>query len=158
VWRYRAPSWVPGWAERQGTKPQTVGLALADSPVGQAAWIYEKFQSKTDNRGRAEDALSVDTMLDTISLYLFTNSAASSARIYWENRSATMGGKLSWPVSVTLFPRDIPRLPESWIEDACSDLIHYGEAERGGHFAALEQPQILVDELRVGLRSLRVEA
>lgn len=140
----------------QGTKPQTIGLALADSPAGQAAWIYEKFQSKTDNRGRAEDALSVDAMLDEISLYWFTNSAASSARIYWENRSATMAGpRLSLPVAVTVFPRDIPRLPRSWVEDAYSDLIHYGEAESGGHFAALEQPKILVDEIRAGLRRLR---
>ena len=142
----------------QGTKPQTVGFALADSPVGQAAWIYEKYQSKTDNGGRAEDALSVDAMLDTVSLYWFTNSAASSARIYWENRSATMAGpRLSLPVAVTVFPRDIPRLPKSWIEAAYSDLIHYGEADRGGHFAALEQPQILIDELRAGLRGLRAQ-
>ncbi|ROS26017.1 epoxide hydrolase family protein [Cellulomonas sp. PhB150] len=140
----------------QGTKPQTVGLALADSPAGQAAWIYEKFQSKTDNTGLAEDALSTDAMLDGISLAWFTNSAASSARIYWENRAATMAGpRLSLPVAVTVFPRDIPRLPQTWIEDAYSDLIHYGEAERGGHFAALEQPDILVAELREGLRSLR---
>ena len=72
----------------QGTKPETVGFALADSPAGQAAWIYEKFQSKTDNHGLAEDALSMDDMLDAISLYWFTNSAASSGRIYWENKSA----------------------------------------------------------------------
>jgi len=124
-----------------------------------AAWIYEKFQSKTDNRGRAEDALSADAMLDEVSLYWFTNSAASSARIYWENRSATMAGpKLCLPVAVTVFPGDIPRLPRSWIEDAYSDLIDYGEAERGGHFATLKQSNILVDELRVGLRSLRREA
>ena len=76
----------------QGTKPQTVGFGLADSPAGQAAWIYEKYQSKTDNLGLAEDALSVDAMLDAISLSWFTNSAASSARIYWENRAATMAG------------------------------------------------------------------
>ncbi len=140
----------------QGTKPETVGFALADSPAGQATWIYEKFQSKTDNQGLAEDALSVDAMLDTISLYWFTNSAASSARIYWENRTATMAGpKLTLPVAVTVFPRDIPRLPRTWVEDAYSNLIHFGEAERGGHFAALEQPEILVDELRTGLRSLR---
>lgn len=140
----------------QGTKPETVGFALADSPAGQAAWIYEKFQSKTDNQGLAEDALSVDAMLDTISLYWFTNSAASSARIYWENRTATMvGPKLTLPVAVTVFPRDIPRLPRTWVEDTYSNLIHFGEAERGGHFAALEQPEILVDELRTGLRSLR---
>ncbi|HWC22759.1 MAG TPA: epoxide hydrolase [Flexivirga sp.] len=140
----------------QATKPQTVGVALADSPAGQAAWIYEKFQSKTDNDGRAEDALDTDDMLDAISLYWFTNSAASSARIYWENYTGSLAGpKLTLPVAVTVFPRDIPRLPRSWIEDAYSNLIHYGEAGKGGHFAALEQPAILVDELRTGLRSLR---
>jgi epoxide hydrolase len=140
----------------QGTKPETVGFALADSPTGQAAWIYEKFQSKTDNRGLAEDALSIDDMLDAISLYWYTNSAASSARIYWENRSASFAGpKLTLPVAVTVFPRDIPRLPRSWIEDTYTNLIHYGEADRGGHFTALEQPEILISEIRAGLRGLR---
>jgi pimeloyl-ACP methyl ester carboxylesterase len=141
----------------QGSKPQTVGFALADSPAGQAAWIYEKYQSKTDNQGLAEDALSVDAMLDVISLAWFTNSAASSARIYWDNRSATMSGPhLTLPVAVTVFPRDIPLLPRTWIEDAYGDLIHYAEADKGGHFAPLEQPVILVDEIRAGLRSLRM--
>lgn len=140
----------------QGTRPETVGFALADSPAGQAAWIYEKYQSKTDNHGRAEDALSTDAMLDVISLFWFTNSAASSARIYWENRSATMAGpKLTVPVAVTVFPRDIPRLPRSWIEDTYRDLIHLGQVDSGGHFAALEQPGVLVEEIRHGLRSLR---
>jgi len=140
----------------QGTKPETVGFALADSPAGQAAWIYEKFQSKTDNHGLAEDALSTDDMLDAISLYWFANSAASSGRIYWENKSASAAGpKLTLPVAVTVFPRDIPRLPRSWIEDTYSNLIHYGEANKGGHFAALEQPEVLVSEIRTGLRSLR---
>lgn len=140
----------------QGTKPETVGFALADSPAGQAAWIYEKFQSKSDNQGLAEDALGIDDILDVISLYWFTNSAASSARIYWENRSATMAGpKLTLPVAVTVFPRDIPRLPRSWIEDTYRDLIHYGEAGKGGHFAALEQPEFLISEIRAGMRSLR---
>lgn len=140
----------------QGTKPQTIGFALADSPVGQAAWIYEKYQSKTDNQGLAEHALRVDRMLDTIAISWFTNSAASSARIYWENRSATMAGpKLTLPVAVTVFPRDVPLLPRSWIEDAYRDLIHFGEAEHGGHFAALEQPEILISEIRAGLQSLR---
>ncbi|MFG1918906.1 epoxide hydrolase family protein [Micromonospora sp. NPDC048898] len=140
----------------QSTKPETVGFALADSPAGQAAWIYEKFQSKTDNQGLAEDALSIDDILDTISLYWFTNSAASSGRIYWENKSGTFAGpKLTLPVAVTVFPSDIPLLPRSWIEDTYSNLIHYGEAARGGHFAALEQPDILVSEIRTGLRTLR---
>ncbi|OIJ27179.1 epoxide hydrolase family protein [Nocardioides luteus] len=140
----------------QGTRPQTPGFALADSPAGQAAWIYEKFQSKTDNRGLAEDAIDLDTILDTISLYWFTNTAASSARIYWENRAATMAGPtLTLPVAVTVFPKDIPVLPRTWIEDKYTDLIHYAEADEGGHFAALEQPDILVDEIRAGLRPLR---
>jgi pimeloyl-ACP methyl ester carboxylesterase len=140
----------------QGTKPETVGFALADSPAGQAAWIYEKFQSKTDNDGLAEDSISIDTILDAISLYWFTNSAASSARFYWENSGASFAGpELALPVAVTVFPRDVPRLLRSWIEDKYTDLIHYGEAAQGGHFAALEQPGILVDEIRHGLRSLR---
>ena len=140
----------------QATKPETVGIALADSPAGQAAWIYDKFQSKTDNHGLAEDALSTDTMLDAISLYWYTNSAASSGRIYWENKSGSfVGPKLTSPVAVTVFPRDIPRLPRTWIEDCYTNLIHYGEADKGGHFAALEQPEILVREIRTGLRSLR---
>jgi pimeloyl-ACP methyl ester carboxylesterase len=144
------------YAFLQGTKPETAGFALADSPAGQAAWIYDKFQSKTDNHGLAEDALSIDDMLDAISLYWFTNSAASSARIYWENKSATFAGpKLTLPVAVTVFPKDIPRLPRSWIQDTYSTLIHYGEADKGGHFPALEQPEILVSEIRAGLRTLR---
>jgi pimeloyl-ACP methyl ester carboxylesterase len=140
----------------QATKPETVGIALADSPAGQAAWIYDKFQSKTDNHGLAEDALSTDDMLDAISLYWYTNSAASSGRIYWENKSGSFAGpKLALPVAVTVFPRDIPRPPRSWIEDTYANLIHYGEADKGGHFAAFEQPEILVSEIRTGLRSLR---
>jgi pimeloyl-ACP methyl ester carboxylesterase len=140
----------------QSTKPETVGFALADSPAGQAAWIYEKFQSKTDNNGLAEDAIGIDAILDAISLYWFTNSAASSARIYWENKSGTFAGpKLTLPVAVTVFPKDIPLLPRSWIEDTYTNLIHYGEADKGGHFAALEQPEILVSEIRTGLRTLR---
>jgi pimeloyl-ACP methyl ester carboxylesterase len=140
----------------QGTKPETIGIALADSPAGQAAWIYDKFQSKTDNQGLAEDALTTDEILDAISLYWFTNSAASSARIYWENKGGSMAGpKLTLPVAVTVFPRDIPRLPRTWIEDTYTNLIHYGEADRGGHFAAFEQPEIMVNEIRTGLRGLR---
>ena len=140
----------------QSTKPETIGIALADSPAGQAAWIYDKFQSKTDNHGLAEDALTTDEILDAISLSWFTNSAASSARIYWENKGGSMAGpQLTLPVAVTVFPRDIPLLPRSWIEDAYPNLLHYGEADRGGHFAAFEQPEIMVSEIRTGLRGLR---
>lgn len=140
----------------QATKPETIGIALADSPAGQAAWIYDKFQSKTDNHGLAEDVLTTDEILDAISLYWFTNSAASSARIYWENKSGSMAGPtLTLPAAVTVFPRDIPLLPRTWIEDKYTNLIHYAEADQGGHFAAFEQPEIMASEIRTGLRSLR---
>jgi hypothetical protein len=103
-----------------------------------------------------EDTLSIDDMLDAISLYWFTNSTASSGRIYWENKPGTLAGpKLTLPVAVTVFPRDIPHLPRSWIEDTYTNLIHYSEADKGGHFAAFEQPEILVNEIRTGLRTLR---
>ena len=131
-----------GSEPQQGTRPQTIGYPLADSAAGQALWIYEKFQAWTDNHGNPEDALSVDAMLDDISLYWFTDTAASSARIYWENTTASMAGpKLTLPVAVTVFPRDIPRLPRSWIEDTYSNLIHYGEADKGGHFELSSSPR-----------------
>jgi pimeloyl-ACP methyl ester carboxylesterase len=147
---------IGGANHLQGTKPETIGIALADSPAGQAAWIYDKFQSKTDNQGLAEDALSRDDILDAISVYWYTNCAASSARIYWENRSGGFAGpKLTLPVAVSVFPKDIPLFPRNWIEDTYTNLIHYAEVDEGGHFAALERPEIMVNEIRAGLRSLR---
>ena len=151
---YQGP--LGGSNHLQGTRPQTPGFALADSPVGQAAWIYDKFQSKTDNQGLAEDAIPLESILDTISLYWFTNTAASSARIYWENRALTMAGPtLTLPVAVSIYPKDIPLLARSWVEEKYRTLIHFSEAAAGGHFAALERPISLVEEIRTGLRTLR---
>ena len=119
-------------------------------------WIYEKFYSWTDNNGSPEDALSRDQMLDDISLYWFTNTAASSARIYWENKGSSFsGGKLTLPVAATVFPREIYRAPKSWAEQTYSNLIYWNEAQHGGHFAAFEQPDIFVEEMRSGFRKLR---
>lgn len=151
---YQGP--LGGSNHLQGTRPQTPGFALADSPVGQAAWIYDKFQSKTDNQGLAEDAIPLESILDTISLYWFTNTAASSARIYWENRALTMAGPtLTLPVAVSIYPKDIPLLARSWVEEKYRTLMHFSEAAAGGHFAALERPISLVEEIRTGLRTLR---
>ena len=95
-------------------------------------------------------------MLDNISLYWFTNTAASSARIYWENKDASFsGGKLSLPVAATVFPREIYRAPKSWAEQTYSNLIYWNEAKHGGHFAAFEQPDIFVAEMRSAFRKLR---
>lgn len=142
--------------EIAGPRPLTIGYALADSPAGQAMWIYEQFSSWTDNTGSPEDALSRDQMLDNISLYWFTNTAASSARIYWESKGAAFsGGKLNLPVAATVFPRETYRAPKSWAEQTYSNLIYWNEAERGGHFAAFEQPDIFVEEMRSAFRTLR---
>jgi hypothetical protein len=95
-------------------------------------------------------------MLDNISLYWFTNTAASSPRIYWENSGGSFsGGKLSLPVAATVFPREIYRAPKSWAEQTYSNLIYWNEAKQGGHFAALEQPAIFVEEMRSAFRKLR---
>ena len=145
-----------GYLRQQSTWPQTIEYALADSPAGQAMWIYEKFYRWTDNTGSLEDALSRDQMLDNISLYWFTNTAASSVRINWENTDASFsGGKLSLPVAATVFPREIYRAPKSWAEQTCSNLIYWHEAEHGGHFAAFEEPDIFVEEMRSAFRQLR---
>ena len=145
-----------GYYRQQSTRPQTIGYALADSPTGQAMWIYEKFYSWTDNNGEPEEALSQDQMLDNISLYWFTNTAASSARIYWESKDASFsGGKLDLPVAATVFPREIYRAPKSWAEQTYSNLIYWNEAKQGGHFAAFEEPAIFVEEIRSAFRKLR---
>ena len=139
-----------GYFRQQSTRPQTIAYA------GQAAWIYEKFYSWTDNNGSPEDALSVDQMLDNISLYWFTNTAASSGRIYCENKDASFsGGKLSLPVAATVFPHEIFRAPRSWAEQTYSNLIYWNEATRGGHFAAFEEPDVFVEEIRAAFRALR---
>jgi pimeloyl-ACP methyl ester carboxylesterase len=145
-----------GFRAIQGTRPQTIGYSLADSPVGLAAWFYEKFAEWTDTDGVPERALSKDEMLDDITLYWLTNTAASSARIYWENTAhKTEPGEVSIPAAVSRFPREIIPLPRSWAERAYPNLVYYNEVDKGGHFAAWEQPELFVGELRAAFRSLR---
>ncbi|WP_218151196.1 epoxide hydrolase [Roseateles sp. YR242] len=147
-----------GYFQEQATRPQTVGYPLTDSPVGQAMWIYEKFQAWTDNQGRPEDALTVDEMLDNISLYWFTETAASSARIYWENTRHGGGfdaGRIELPMAATIFPKEIYRAPKAWAQAHWPNLLYWNEVDRGGHFAAFEQPQLFSEELRKAFRSVR---
>ncbi len=147
---------LSGYFKQQATRPQTIGYSLADSPVGQATWIYEKFQAWTDNKGNAEDALSMDEMLDDISLYWFTNTAASSARIYWQNKPATYSaGRIELPMAATIFPREIYRAPKAWAEALWPNLIYWNEVDKGGHFAAFEQPLLFAGELRKAFQSVR---
>jgi pimeloyl-ACP methyl ester carboxylesterase len=143
-----------GYYQLQMTRPQTIGYALADSPAGQAAWIYEKFRFWSDNSGDPESALSRDDMLDNITLYWLTDTAASSARMYFEN-GFSPGSRVNLPVGCSLFPKDIFRAPRTWAERFYPNLFYWNEADRGGHFAAFEQPAIFTEELRKCFRSMR---
>lgn len=143
------------------TRPQTVGYGLSDSPVGLAAWMYDKFIQWTYSGGVAERSLTQDEMLDDITLYWLTNSAISSARLYWENNNNNFSAPaqktqdIAIPVAVTVFPGEIYRAPKSWTEAAYPSLIYFNEVDKGGHFAAWEQPKLYAAELRSAFKSLR---
>ena len=144
------------YSAMMATRPQTIGYALTDSPVGLAAFMYDY------NAGEPERALSKDEMLDDLTLYWLTNSAASSARLYWENGGrnliiavAQKTSEISLPVAITVFPGELYQAPESWARRAYRNLIYFHEVDSGGHFAAWEQPDLLATELRAAFRPLR---
>ncbi len=138
------------------TRPQTVGYGLSDSPVGLAAWMYDKFAQWTYSGGDPEKSLTKDEMLDDITLYWLTNSAISSAQLYWENNANNFNAvDISIPAAVTVFPGEIYRAPRSWAEKSYHKLIYFNEVDKGGHFAAWEEPELFSAELRAAFRSLR---
>ena len=143
------------YAYLQASKPQTLGFALADSPVGQAAWIYEKLQRWSDCDGTPENALSRDEMLDTITLYWLTNSGASSARLYWESMHSFRPRNVRIPLGYTQFPREIIWPARRWADRYFENIVHWNSVDKGGHFAAWEQPGIFVREVRDCFRPLR---
>jgi len=145
------------YAAMMNTRPQTIGYSLVDSPVGMAAWMYEKIAQWVQADGHPERVLGVDAILDDISLYWLTGTGASSARIYWEDHTNNFNarGVIDLPVAVSVFPGEIYRAPKSWAERCYTDLIYFNEAGTGGHFAAWEQPRIFAEEVRAGFRSLR---
>ncbi|MFD0849724.1 epoxide hydrolase family protein [Sphingosinicella xenopeptidilytica] len=139
----------------QMTKPQTIGYSLVDSPVGLAAWIYEKYHGWTDNSDDPEDVLSRDGMLDNIMLYWLTATGASSARIYWEHSGNVFSaGKVNVPAAISVFPHEIYRLPESWTREAFPNLYRFVRHDRGGHFAAWERPDVFVADMRESFKSV----
>ena len=153
-----------GYAAVHSTRPQTLGYALFDSPVGQAAWIFEKFVSWTDSDGDIFSVLSRDQILDNISLYWLTGTGASSMRLYWESIATVdgwftlgTGEAVHVPTGAAVF-RDIPRPSRRWAERRFLDIRYWGEPERGGHFAAFEQPEIFARELRASFRALTTPA
>jgi pimeloyl-ACP methyl ester carboxylesterase len=149
--------WDNAYAKQQSTRPQTVGYSLVDSPVGQMAWIVEKFWSWMDCDGHPENVLSRDELLDNVMLYWVTASGASSARLYWESFRVFGGGerrRVELPTGVASFPKEILRAPRSWCE-AGYNITHWTNMPRGGHFAAFEQPELFIDDVREFFSSVR---
>jgi microsomal epoxide hydrolase len=139
----------------QGTKPQTLGYALTDSPAGLAAWIVEKFHAWCDCGDNIESRFSKDDLLTNVMIYWVTETAASSTRIYYENRVAPpVQGRVTVPTACALFPHEITTPPRKWVE-ARYNLVRWTPMPQGGHFAALEQPDLLVKDVREFFRGLR---
>ena len=147
--------WDSGYSTQQRTRPQTVGYGLVDSPVGLAGWIFEKMWAWTDNSGSPFDALSRDQVLDNIMLYWLPANGASSARLYWESFGSFAPQEIELPVAVSAFPREILPTPRKWAERNYRNLVHWGDMQQGGHFAAWEQPQAFVSELRAAFGKMR---
>ena len=149
-----------GYGVEMGTQPQTL-YGVADSPVGLAAWMinhdaysYGEITQAFD--GKPVGELTRDEILDNVTLYWLTNTGVSSGRLYWDNKFGFFDAKnVSVPAGVSVFPGEIYQAPRSWAERAYPNLIHYNELDRGGHFAAWEQPQLLSEEVRATFRTLR---
>jgi pimeloyl-ACP methyl ester carboxylesterase len=147
-----------GYANEQGTKPQTVGVGLNDSPAGLLGWIVEKFRTWSDCDGHPENCYTKDQLITNVMLYWVTATAASSARLY---RETMQGGSLTEPLAfidaptgVGRYPKEILRWPKAWVERQCN-VTHWVDMPRGGHFAAMEQPELFVDDLRNFFRTIR---
>jgi pimeloyl-ACP methyl ester carboxylesterase len=153
------------YAVLMAARPQTL-YGIADSPVGLAAWLLDHNDADgqpaaavVEALGRTSSAtgeLTRDELLDNITLYWLTNTGVSASRLYWEYKGGFFDAKgVTIPVAVTVFPSEQYRAPRSWTEQAYPNLLHFGEVDRGGHFAAWEQPQLFAEELRAAFRTLR---
>ena len=140
--------WGTGYSKEQSTRPQTVGYGLVDSPAGQAAWIIEKFREWTDCDGHPENVLTRDELLDNVMLYWLPATAASSARLYWESFRRPGFEEVRVPTGCSIFPKEIMRISRRWATSRFTDIRYWNELDRGGHFAAFEQPELFVRELR----------
>jgi pimeloyl-ACP methyl ester carboxylesterase len=149
--------WDSGYSKQQSTRPQTVGYGLTDSPSGQAAWILEKFWAWTDCDGNPENLLGRDELLDNVMLYWVTATAASSARLYWQSFAPgrRTPHKVTIPTGVAVFPKEIVPPVRRWMEGTYTDIRHWSEMPKGGHFAAFEQPEAFIREVRDFFGKLR---
>ena len=147
--------WGTGYSKQQSTRPQTLGYGLVDSPVGQLAWIVEKFWAWSDCDGNPENAFSRDELLDNVMVYWVTGTAASSARLYWESFKVWgQTDRVELPTGVAAFPKELLKSPRSWCEPVYN-ITHWTDMPRGGHFAAFEQPAPFVEDLRAFFVTVR---
>jgi epoxide hydrolase len=158
----RTAEWESGYSQEHATRPQTIGYSLADSPAGLCAWIVEKFRAWTDCDGHPENVISRDELLDNLMLYWLPGTGASSARLYWESIrqvnewiGGTASDTVDVPTGCSIFPKEIQRPSRRWAEKRFLDIRHWNELDRGGHFPALEQPELFVSELRAFFGALR---
>jgi pimeloyl-ACP methyl ester carboxylesterase len=143
-----------GYSKQQSTRPQTLGYGLADSPTGQAAWILEKFYQWMDCDGHPENILSKDELLDNVMLYWLPDAGASSARIYWESMGKLRMDPVTVASACSIFPKEIFKTSERWARKRFRNLAYFNTLDRGGHFAALEQPETFVGEVRSAFRAI----
>lgn len=146
-----------GYSAQQSTRPQTLGYGLADSPSGQAAWILEKFWAWTDNNGHPEDAVSRDELLDNVMFFWLNNAGASSGRLYWESFTELTAGGLTVaiPTGISQFKKEITASSRRWANHVYRNICHWNQLDRGGHFAAFEEPDLFVEEVRACFRHVR---
>jgi hypothetical protein len=141
-----------GYQKIQGTKPQSLGVGLNDSPAGLAAWITEKFFSWTDCNGDIESVISKDELLTNIMVYWATQTITASTRLYYETTKHRqlkfIEQKVAVPTGVARFPKEIMRFPRKWVERIYTRIVHWTDFDKGGHFAAMEQPEKLVKDIR----------
>jgi pimeloyl-ACP methyl ester carboxylesterase len=157
-----AARWEDGYSLVQGTRPQTVGYGLVDSPAALCGWIVEKFRAWSDCDGDPETVFTRDEMLDNITLYWLTATATSSARLYWESIrrvqewfTKSTSDTVDVPVGCSVFPKDLPRPSRRWAARRYTDIRFWSEPERGGHFAAFERPERFVEDVRAFFRLVR---
>jgi epoxide hydrolase len=157
-----AAEWDSGYSKQQATRPQTIGYALVDSPVALCAWIVEKLWAWTDCDGRLENVLSRDEVLDNVMLYWLPGTGASAARLYWESIrqvnewiSGTATDTVTVPTGCSIFPEELQRPSRRWAAKRFLDIRYWNELDKGGHFAAFEQPELFVDEIRAFFQLVR---
>jgi epoxide hydrolase len=151
-----------GYTAQQSTRPQTLGYGLVDSPAGLCGWIVEKFWSWTDWDGHLEHVLTRDELLDNVMLYWLPGTGASAARLYWESIkqvqrwfTESTADTVAVPTGCSIFPKEVPRPSRRWAEKRYTDIRYWNELDTGGHFAAFEQPELFVNEVRSFFRLLR---